>query len=69
MKKLTVIIEITGTGFSCYAKELDGIIGVGDTIEATQQSFLEALAAHVEYIIEQGGADSLEGYEVTFIEE
>jgi len=69
MKKLTVIIEKTGTGYSCYAKEIDGIIGVGDTVEATQQSFLEALAAHVDYIIEQGGADSLEGYEVTFMQE
>lgn len=68
MKKLTVIIEKSGTGFSCYALEKDGVIGVGYTREELEKSFFEALQLHIEHTIEQGGSDSLEAYEVTWEE-
>ncbi len=42
-KNLNIIIEKTGTGFSGYVQELDGIISVGDSIPETKDNILSAL--------------------------
>ncbi|KOS05620.1 hypothetical protein AM493_05910 [Flavobacterium akiainvivens] len=48
-KELTVIVEKTGTGFSAYAKEVDGLITVGDSISELKENFNEVLEEYVEY--------------------
>lgn len=40
---LTVVIEQTSTGFCCYAKEMDGLISVGSTIEEIEVNFKEVI--------------------------
>ncbi|MFH4968308.1 hypothetical protein V8G61_08900 [Gaetbulibacter sp. M240] len=41
--KLTAVIEKTGTGFSGYIKELNGIATTGDTISEIKEDFILAL--------------------------
>jgi len=67
MEELTVIVEKTNTGYSCYAIQINGIIGVGNDIDETQLSFLECLSHHVDYEIETKGAKGVRGYDVKWV--
>ncbi|WP_422349893.1 type II toxin-antitoxin system HicB family antitoxin [Flagellimonas sp.] len=40
---LTGIIEKTGTGFSGYFKEVDGVASVGDSLAEMKENLLEAI--------------------------
>lgn len=51
---LTVIVEKTGTGFSAYTKEIDGLATIGDSLTELKRNFNEVLHYHVEYLQEQG---------------
>lgn len=51
---LTVIVEKTGTGFSAYTKEIDGLATIGDGLTELKRNFNEVLHYHVEYLQEQG---------------
>lgn len=57
-KKITmrdiIIIEKAANNFSAYCPDLPGCIAVGDTIEETKQNMREAIAFHLEGIIEDG---------------
>lgn len=48
MKRYSVIIEQTATGFSAYSPDVDGCAATGDTVDETRRNFQEALAAHFE---------------------
>lgn len=52
--EISVIIEKTSTGFSAYAKEIDGLATVGNNISEIKENFNEVLQYHVEYLQEQG---------------
>lgn len=67
-KKITVIVEKTGTGFSAYARETDGLIAVGETISELKTNFNEALFHHVEYIKEKTDPKAdVKDYEITYV--
>lgn len=56
--KLTAVIEKTGTGFSGYIKEIDGIAVVGDTITEMKENFILSLELKeiedysIEYVVD-----------------
>ena len=56
--KLTAVIEKTGTGFSGYIKELNGIATTGDTISEIKENFILALELKeienykIEYVVD-----------------
>jgi predicted RNase H-like HicB family nuclease len=49
-----IIIEKAKNNFSAYCPDLPGCIAVGDTIEETKQSMREAIAFHIQGMIEDG---------------
>jgi len=49
---ISVIIEKTATGFSAYAKEIDGLATFGNNISEIKANFNEVLKYHVEYLQE-----------------
>ena len=56
MKKIKVIVEKTGTGFSAYAPDYPGVAAVGTNWENVQEQFKEAFAFHLEGMQEDGEA-------------
>lgn len=54
VKNYTAIIEKTGTGFSGYFKEIDGVISIGDTINEIKNNLKSALKTFLEYLNEMG---------------
>lgn len=67
-KKLTVIVEKTNTGFSCYVKEIDGLVSVGDTLAEIKSSIKEVLKDHIEYLQENGDVSlRLESYQINYV--
>jgi|SRR5690554_6265774 len=67
MKKLTVIVEKTDTGFSAYIKEMDGVISVGATMTELKDSLNEGLFHEIEYINETEGKNiSVSDFELNY---
>jgi predicted RNase H-like HicB family nuclease len=54
LKRYSVIIERTGTGYSAWSPDVSGCVAVGDTEEETRRNFQDALAAHFEAMREVG---------------
>jgi predicted RNase H-like HicB family nuclease len=54
LKRYSVIIERTGTGYSAWSPDVSGCVSVGDTEEETRRNFQDALAAHFEAMREVG---------------
>ncbi len=54
MKRYSLIIEKTGTGYSAHSPDVEGCAAVGDSEEETRESFREALEAHFEAMREIG---------------
>jgi len=52
-KIYTAVIEKTGTGFSGYFKEVDGVVSVGDTMNEMKENLQEALQSYLEYLQEK----------------
>ncbi len=65
--KITVIVEKTSTGFSAYAKEIDGLITVGDGLTELKSNFNEVLEYHVEYLQEMGEKISSEDFAINYV--
>jgi predicted RNase H-like HicB family nuclease len=66
-KKLTVVVEKTVTGFSAYAKEIDGLATVGSSLSELKENFNEVLQYHVEYLNEQGEALTKENFTINYV--
>jgi predicted RNase H-like HicB family nuclease len=65
---LTVIVEKTGTGFSAYTKEIDGLVTVGDTISELKDNFNEVLEIHVEFKNEKEGSSlKTEDFTISYV--
>lgn len=54
MKKYLIILEPTTTGFSAYSPDLDGCVAVGDDRDETISLMQEAIAFHLEGLVEDG---------------
>jgi predicted RNase H-like HicB family nuclease len=48
MKRYSVVIEKTSTGFSAWSPDVGGCVAVGDTEEETRRNFQETLEFHLE---------------------
>jgi predicted RNase H-like HicB family nuclease len=54
LRRYSVIIERTDTGYSAWSPDVSGCGAVGDTEEETRRNFQEALASHFEAMREVG---------------
>ena len=54
MKRYSIVIERTGTGYSAYSPDVDGCAAVGDSERETRQNFRDALEAHLEAMRDSG---------------
>jgi predicted RNase H-like HicB family nuclease len=64
---LTIVVEKTGTGFSAYAKEIDGLVTVGDSLTDLKINFTEVLQHHVDYLREKGESASTDDYAMNYV--
>lgn len=64
---ITVIVEKTKTGFSAYAKEIDGLIAVGDSIAEIKENFNEVVKYHIEYLVENGEKVTSENFSINYV--
>jgi len=48
LKRYSLVIEPTSTGYSAFSPDVPGCAAVGDTSEETRRNFQDALAAHFE---------------------
>lgn len=49
-----IIIEKAAHTYSTYCPDLPGVIAVGDTIEETKQNMRDAIAFHIQGMLEDG---------------
>ncbi len=54
MKKILIVIENTGRGFSAYSPDLEGCTATGATREEVEQAMVEAVRFHVEGLKKEG---------------
>ncbi len=54
LKRYSVVIEPTSTGYSAFSPDVPGCAAVGDTEEETRHNFQDALAAHFEAMRDVG---------------
>lgn len=52
--KFAVVYEKTETGYSAYVPDLPGCIAAGATLQETEELMREAIAMHLEGMIEDG---------------
>lgn len=64
---LTVIVEKTGTGFSAYTKEIDGLATIGDNLTELKKNFNEVLHYHVAYLQEQGENVTTNDFTINYV--
>ncbi|RUT68702.1 type II toxin-antitoxin system HicB family antitoxin [Flavobacterium cupreum] len=63
---ISVVIEKTSTGFSAFAKEIDGLTTVGSSISEIKENFNEVLQYHVEYLQEKGESVAITDFEISY---
>ena len=49
MKQITIIVERTNDMFSCYAENVAGIYGGGETLQEAKKSVMEAIELYKKY--------------------
>lgn len=54
MKRYAIVIEKAGSNFSAYVPDLPGCIATGSTVQETEQSLREAIALHLQGLMEDG---------------
>jgi predicted RNase H-like HicB family nuclease len=68
VKRYSVVIEPTGTGYSAYSPDVDGCAAAGDTEGETRRNFQDALTAHFEAMREVGERISEPHTSVDYVE-
>ena len=63
---ISVVIEKTSTGFSAFAKEIDGLATVGNSISELKENFNEVLNYHVEFLQEKGEVVTMGDFEISY---
>jgi predicted RNase H-like HicB family nuclease len=54
MKKYSIVIEETGTGYSAYSPDLDGCVATGKTREEVEREMQSAITFHLEGMAQSG---------------
>ncbi len=54
LRRYSVVIEPTSTGYSAFSPDVPGCAAAGDTEEETRRNFQDALASHFELMREIG---------------
>ncbi len=54
MKRYAVVIEKAAKNFGAYVPDLPGCVATGPTVEKTERLLREAIALHIQGIIEDG---------------
>jgi predicted RNase H-like HicB family nuclease len=54
LKRYSIVIERTSTGFSAFSPDISGCAAVGDTEAETRANFQEALTHHIAAMREIG---------------
>jgi len=54
VRRYSIIIEPTSTGYSAYSPDVPGCAAAGDTAAETRANFQDALAAHFDAMREIG---------------
>jgi len=54
LRRYTLVIEPTSTGYSAFSPDVPGCAAVGDTEEETRRNFQDALNGHFEAMREIG---------------
>ena len=52
--KYLVVIEKTQTGYSAYSPDVLGCVSTGATLEEVNKNMQEAIAFHIDVLIEEG---------------
>ncbi len=52
--RYAIVVERTANNYSAYVPDLPGCIATGETIEETEREIREAIAFHIEGMIEDG---------------
>ena len=52
--RYAVVIEKTGNGYSAYAPDVLGCVAAADTLDETEDLIREAIALHIEAMLEHG---------------
>ncbi|MGQ2982411.1 type II toxin-antitoxin system HicB family antitoxin [Flavobacterium sp.] len=65
---ITVIVEKTGTGFSAYANEIEGLTTVGESIGELKSNFNEVFYEHIEYLREiEELTDDTNNFDINYV--
>lgn len=56
MREYTIIIEDAGTNLSAYVLDFDGCTTTGNTVNEVVENMREAIASHIELMVESGEA-------------
>jgi predicted RNase H-like HicB family nuclease len=65
---LTVVVEITDTGFSAYAKELSGVYSAAETLSELKENIIEVLGYQVEYLNDKDNASvKAKDFEINYV--
>jgi len=54
MRRYSVVIEKTGTGFGAYVPDVPGCVSTGRTVEETERNIREAIEFHLDGMREDG---------------
>jgi predicted RNase H-like HicB family nuclease len=49
-----IVYEKSGTGYSAYVPDIDGVVAAGDTLEECKVLMHEALQSHIAWLREDG---------------
>ncbi len=61
MKKIKIIIEKSSDSYGAYSPNVEGIYGVGDTVQECKQSVLDCIDTILEYFDEEQIPKALKG--------
>jgi predicted RNase H-like HicB family nuclease len=54
MKRHLIVIEQTDSGYSSYSPDLPGCVSTGKSREETEKNMREAIALHVDGLLQEG---------------
>ncbi len=52
--RYAIVVEKCGTNYSAYAPDLPGCVATGATVAETEQEMREAIAFHIQGLVEDG---------------
>lgn len=68
MPRYPIVIEQGDRNYSAYAPDVPGCVAVGSTIDETTQHMAEALAFHIQMLLENGEPIPEPGESVAYVE-